>query len=75
MLLSVQAFIIIIIMEVFINSKRLSIETILNTYTHTHTHTHTYTHTHTHIHTHTHTYIFTPTHKYTDYTKLNLPIN
>ena len=71
MLLSVQAFIIIIIMEVFINSKRLSIETILNTYTHTHTHTRT----HTHIYTHTHTYIFTPTHKYTDYTKLNLPIN
>ena len=54
----------------------MSAETILSAHMHAHTHTRMHTHmhtcTHAHTHTHTHTHTQAPTHKHTDYKKLNL---
>ena len=67
----------IMIINVFLKRKILSVETILRAYTHACTraraHTHTYTHslTHARTHTHTHTLINTHTHTHT-HTHLSL---
>ena len=52
----------LLLLQVFIQSKVVSIETILNAHIHTHTHTHTQRHT----------YIYIYIYEHTDDTKLNV---